>query len=116
MVVKTNSNWTAMTDNTIIATLGAFIKKRRITQNKTQAEIATNAGINRWTISQIENGEAINLSSLIQILRALDALNVFDSFIFKEEISPLEAVKLKKKERKRVRKTSKGKPTKKSDW
>ncbi len=116
MIEKANKNWIAMTDDAIVAELGTFIKKSRIAKNKTQAETATAAGINRWTISQIENGEAISLNSLIQILRALDALHVFNSFIFQEQISPLEAVKLKQKERKRVRNSSKNNPTTKSDW
>ncbi len=115
-MAKTHNNWIAMTDDAIVAELGNFIKKNRIAKNKTQAETATAAGINRWTISQIENGEAISLNSLIQILRALDILYVFNSFIFQEQISPLEAVKLKKKERKRVRSASKNNPTTKSDW
>ncbi len=115
-MVKTNKNWVAMTDDAIIMELGIFIKKSRIAKNKTQAEIATNAGINRWTISQIENGEAINLNSLIQILRALDALHVFNTFTFQEQLSPLEAVKLKKKERKRARGSSTNNSATQSDW
>lgn len=115
MMVKTNINWIAMTDGAIIKQIGQFIKKGRISKNKTQAQVAEAAGINRWTISQIENGEPITLTSLIQILRALDLLYVLDSFKIHDQISPLRAVKLQPKERQRASGRSKSsKP--KSDW
>ena len=81
----------------------SFIKQKRVDQNLTQAQLAKKAGLNRWTISQIENGESINLSSLIQILRALDSLYVLSEFEYKEVISPLEYAKLKRKQKERVR-------------
>src|SRR5690606_41672183 len=114
-MVKTNINLVSMTDVAIIKHIGQFIKKSRISKNKTQAQVAEAAGINRWTISQIENGEAITLTSLIQILRALDLLYVLDSFEIHDQISPLKAVKLQPKERQRASGKSKSsKPN--SDW
>ena len=113
-MVNTN-NWIAMSDRAIIASVGNFIKERRLRQNKTQVLIAEKAGVNPWTISQIENGEPITLLSLIQILRALDALNVFDAFSITPEISPLALAKLEKEKRKRARgKRDSGKDQ--SDW
>jgi len=61
------------------------------------------AGLNRWTVSQLENGESITLSSLIQVLRALDSLYVLNTFEFKEEISLLAYAKLKKRQKEHVR-------------
>mgnify|MGYP003420719313 CR=1 FL=1 len=82
---NTNINWIAMSDSAIVNKIGAFIKNERLSRNKTQAQLATAAGINKWTISQIENGEAITLLSLIQILRALDVLPLLDIFSIKQE-------------------------------
>lgn len=109
-------NWIAMTDDTIISQIGLFIKKNRVAKNKTQKQLATAAGINRGTLSQIENGQSITLTMLIQILRALDALYVLDQFNVVNQISPIEAVKLKKKERKRASGTLTNKLKNKSDW
>lgn len=103
MMRKTNMDWVQMSDTAIIAEIGSFVKHNRIQQNITQAKLAEMAGLNRWTISQIENGEAVNLTSLIQVLRALDALYVLSQFEVSDEISPLEYAKLKKKEKQRVR-------------
>lgn len=101
---NTNKKYTQMSDGSIVAQIGKFIKHTRVQQNKTQAQLAEMAGLNRWTLSQIENGESITLSSLIQILRALDCLYIIEEFSVSEEISPLEYAKLKKQEnKKRVR-------------
>lgn len=102
-MVNTNNNWVSMTDKTIIASIGAYIKHQRLIQNKTQAIIAETAGINRWTLSKIENGEAISLVSLIPILRALNLLNILDVFKIETQISPLELAKIEKKKRQRAR-------------
>lgn len=97
-----NKNWVQMTDAAIVKQIGVFIKKTRLKLNKTQEQVAEDAGLNRWTISKIENGESITLSSLIQILRALDVFYVLDMFKIEDEISPLAYAKLKKEERERA--------------
>jgi len=102
-MVNTNINWTAMSDRAIIGAVGAFLKQQRLNQNKTQAQIAQNAGLNRWTLSQIENGEAISMTSFIQILRALDLLNLLDIFKIETQVSPLELAKLERQKRLRAR-------------
>ncbi len=103
MTGNTNINWVQLSDSAIVAQIGFFVKKNRLRQNITQAKLAKMAGLNRWTISQLENGESVNLGSLIQILRALDVLFVLNQFEVTDEISPLEYAKLKKKERERAR-------------
>lgn len=102
---NTSTKWTSMTDKSIIESIGKYIKHQRLTQNKTQSQIAEHAGINRWTLSQIENGEVISLTSLIQILRALDILNVLDTFKVEPRVSPITLAKLEKQKRQRARNT-----------
>lgn len=104
---NTNISWTQMSNVAVVVQLGKFIKHTRIQKNITQAQLAESAGLNRWTISQIEKGESIGLMSLIQILRALDSLYVLSTFEITEEISPLEYAKLKKQQKKRVRNNNK---------
>ena len=112
MLVKTNIDWVSMTDNSIIQSIGAFIRHHRLEQNKTQQQLATEAGINRWTISKIEKGESVTLAILIQILRILDLLHVLDAFEIREQVSPIEYAKLKEKKRKRARTGNKTKDEK----
>lgn len=108
---NTNMKWVSMSDKAIIASIGEYLKHQRLTQNITQAKIAETAGVNRATMSQIENGEAISLTSLIQILRALKLLNVLDKFKIETQLSPLELAKLEKKKRQRARNSENKLPT-----
>lgn len=96
-------NWDSMSDKAIVSYIGEYLKNQRLTQNTTQGQIANTAGLNRWTVSQIEKGEAISLTSLIQILRALRCLNVFEAFRFETQTSPILLAKLEQKKRKRAR-------------
>jgi transcriptional regulator with XRE-family HTH domain len=100
---NTNSEWVAMSDGAIINTIGKFIKHKRLQENKTQAQLAKEAGLNRWTLGQIERGESITLASLIQVLRVLNLLHLLDVFTIEENISPIEYARLKEKKRRRAR-------------
>ena len=100
--MENTSNLNQMTDKAIIAYLGNSILQKRLNQDKSQSQLAKEAGVNRSTISQIENGEPITLISLIQLLRALNSLDVFKSFEIQKTISPIAMAKLEKKERKRA--------------
>ena len=114
-MAHTNINWISMTDDAIVKHIGSFIKEERIAKNKTQSEIAKITGLNRYTIGKIEKGGSVTLKVLIQVLRALDILHVLDHLVTTTNISPLEAVKLKEKKRKRATST-KQKPTSQSNW
>ena len=99
MSAKANIDIVSMSDAMITQYIGTFVKERRLQLNKTQSQLATDSGLNRYTISQIENGEGCSLSSLIPVLRALDALYLMGNFKIEEEISPIEYVKMQKKKR-----------------
>ena len=102
-MVNININWIAMSDQNIVKTIGEFLKTQRLNQNKTQSQLAGEAGLNRWTLSQIENGEGITLNSLIQILRSLNLLSVLDNFTIEQQVSPLELARTEYKKRQRAR-------------
>lgn len=110
-----NNNWLAMSDSALIETIGEFVKHHRLLQNKTQQQLATEAGINRSTISQIEKGEKITLQSLLQVLRVLNLLNIMDAFKIHQQISPLQLAKLQQNKRQRARNKDNNNDNK-SDW
>ncbi len=99
----TSIDYSEMSDRAIISLVGQFIKQQRLEKEMTQAKVAEAAGVNRWTISKIENRESITLTSLIQILRALELLDIFEKFQYKRKLSPIEMVKIESKNKKRVR-------------
>ncbi len=115
-MANTSIEWLSMSDKSIISIVGKYIKHQRLIQNKTQANIAEIAGINRWTMSQIENGEAISLTSLIQILRALNLLDILHVFETQTQLSPLELAKLEKQERQRASTSNEANKKNKSEW
>ncbi len=96
------TNWDSMSDNALAIHIGVFIKHHRMEQNKTQSELARDAGISRSTLSLLERGETVNLATLIQVLRVLDLLHVMEAFNVQQSISPLALAKLEKSKRKRA--------------
>jgi DNA-binding XRE family transcriptional regulator len=116
---KDNIDWFAMSDVAILEQLGNFIKETRLQQNKTQEQVAQDAGINRTTLSQIENGAGGNMLSYIQLLRVLNKLHLFNGFQVKQQLSPLQLAKLEQNKRVRAtgacKKSSTHKPLD-TDW
>lgn len=92
-----------MNDKALTEKIGAFVKHHRLEQNKTQDVLAKSAGISRSTLSLLERGETVTLTSLIQVLRVLDQLHIMDSFVVKKTISPLALLKQERRKRKRAR-------------
>lgn len=99
-----------MSDRAIIRQLGAFIKEQRLRKNYTQNELAEKSGIHRVTLSEFEQGLRGSLSTFIQLLRALGALETLDVFVLPVSISPLEMARLEAKKRKRASTPHKKKP------
>lgn len=116
-MLKTNKISYELSDAAVLDQIGQVIKHLRVQRGITQAKLAEMAGLNRYTVGQIEKGDSISLSSLIQLLRALQAFYLLGEFSVTEEISPLEYAKLKKKKKQRVRmKGKKDTPTEDLGW
>jgi len=71
-------------------------------QDRTQNELASAAGISRSTLSLLERGETVTVSTLIQVLRVLDQLNIMNVFEVRETLSPLALARLQKEKRQRA--------------
>jgi transcriptional regulator with XRE-family HTH domain len=97
----------SMSDKSLMEIIGKFVQHHRLIQNKSQSNVAKDAGISRSTLSLLERGEKVALSSLIKILRVLDLLYVIDVFKVKEEISPIEYAKIQKNKKQRARNKNK---------
>ncbi len=98
--------WYGMSDLAILSQLGKYIHDVRLSKNKTQQELADAAGINRSTLVQFEKGKGANLLTFIQVLRALDQLQLLQNFHYKMELSPMKLAELEQKMRKRARNNS----------
>jgi transcriptional regulator with XRE-family HTH domain len=116
MTDKTINNIYIMSDDAIIETIGDFVRHHRLEQNITQKDLAIKAGINRTTLSDLELGRRCQLVTLIQVLRILNKLHVFESFEVKQQISPIKLAEMEMKKRQKAKGTNDDSNIKKSDW
>jgi transcriptional regulator with XRE-family HTH domain len=116
MTNKSNINIYRMSDDSIIHTIGDFVRHQRLQQNITQKDLAEKAGINRTTLSDLELGRRCQLVTLIQVLRILNQLHVFESFEVKQQISPIKLAEMEMKKRQKASGSKGETNTKKSDW
>ena len=106
----------SLSDQVIEKEIGQRIRALRLRKNISQQALATAACTHRNVIGALENGKGSTLSTLIGVLRELDALTELDSFIPEVTVSPIEMLKTQGKQRKRA---STGKPDKgaeASEW
>ncbi|MBI4649173.1 MAG: helix-turn-helix transcriptional regulator [Bacteroidia bacterium] len=116
MTDNSDKYWIALSDKAMMETIGVFIKHHRLQQNKTQSQLAKEAGIVRSTLSLFEKGENSSMLVFIQILRALNLLHMLQEFQIKQQISPLQLAKLEQSKRIRARRNGKKVSKPKSDW
>lgn len=116
MTDKSNINWHSRSDKSLSETIGKFIKHHRTKQQLTQQELANKANISRSTLSLLERGETVTISTLLQVLRVLELLHVMDSFTIEQSISPIALAKAEQAEKQRVRSKGKSKDKNESEW
>lgn len=81
--------------------LGSRLKQARLNANLTQTEVAERAGVSRKIIMHAEKG-FVQLEALVAIMMALDLVRQLDSFLPKQDISPIQLAKLQGKQRQRA--------------
>ncbi|MEX2181385.1 MAG: helix-turn-helix transcriptional regulator [Gemmatimonadaceae bacterium] len=90
------------TTTEILSELGHRIRRYRLQQNRTVAEIASRSGLSRFAIESAEHGRNPTLDTLVRILRALGRVEALDAFLPAPLISPLELAELSGKQRQRA--------------
>jgi transcriptional regulator with XRE-family HTH domain len=91
-----------MSDEAILAELGARLARRRIDLQLTQADLAREAGIAKRTVERIEAGASAQMASMIRIFRVLDLIPELDQFIPPAGPRPMELIKNKGRQRQRA--------------
>jgi len=97
-----------LSDNALLSLIGEKVKRRRVSARLTQRQVAERAHVALSAIGNIENGRSCALLTLVQVLRALNALDLFEPFYREEPISPRAVAQYEKKHpaRQRVRNKS----------
>ncbi|MBL7048259.1 MAG: helix-turn-helix domain-containing protein [Nitrospira sp.] len=91
-----------LTDDAVLAELGARIAGRRLELQLTQAVLAEQAGIAKRTLERMEAGHTSQLSTLVRVLRVLDAASGLDSLLPESGARPMDLLKRKGKVRQRA--------------
>lgn len=106
-----------LSDNVLLSMMGAKVKKRRVSARLTQRQLAERAHIALSAIGNIENGRNCALVTLIQVLRALNALDLLEPFYREDPISPRAVAQYEKKHPARQRVYNKSTEiSSKSEW
>lgn len=79
-----------MTDDAVLAELGARIARLRIDGGLTQRALAARAGVAKRTLERLENGDQVQLATLISVLRELGRLDAMDLVVPDVEIRPVQ--------------------------
>ena len=88
--------------------IGAQIRARRLRENLTVSELATYAGVSPRTVQNLEHGRGSTVTTLVKVLRALDAEDWLEALTPDEPVSPiaiLEATQAQQRPRQRARRT-----------
>jgi transcriptional regulator with XRE-family HTH domain len=91
-----------LSDRALLEELGRRLKRRRLDRNQSQEELALSAGLDRATIGKLERGGSVGTLILVQILRALGALEDLDAMLPDPGLSPLQLAKFAGRERQRA--------------
>ncbi len=113
---KSYKKWYSMSDSAIVEAIGSFVQDSRLKKNLSQSEVAKRANISRSTLSLLERGETVALTSLLQVLRVLDLFHVLEPFEIKKQVSPIAIAKLERDQRKRASSRKKSSSEKSNDW
>ena len=108
--------WITSSDPALMKIIGSFIRHHRLLQNKTQVQLAKEAGVARSTLSLLEKGGNAGLLVFIQLLRALKLLHLLQEFQVTRRISPIQLAKLERSERLRARSKDSAESKPKSEW
>lgn len=79
------------------------IETIRLAQNRTQAQLASEAGVSLGTIVRLERGAGVSLDTFIRVLTALGLQRNLQFLLPDPTVRPLERVEYRGKERRRAR-------------
>lgn len=89
-------------DEAILRELGDRLSRYRLNRDLTQEVLAEEAGISKRTLMRLEDGEPVQATNLIRVLRAHGLLQNFDALVPVPPLSPIQQAKQHGKTRQRA--------------
>jgi transcriptional regulator with XRE-family HTH domain len=90
------------TDKAILEELGVRLRQARLARNISQGALAQEAGVARFTLQRIEEGQPSSTTNLIKLLRALDLLEGLDGLLPEGEDRPVDRMRRRSERRRRA--------------
>lgn len=98
-------DWNSLSNTEIISEMGSRLKDFRLQKKLTQQQLAERAGVSLFTVAQIERGKSVSVSMLIAVMRVLRLLDNLELLLPRQEVSPIELLKLQGRKPQRIRTT-----------
>ncbi|MXS83298.1 XRE family transcriptional regulator [Nitrosomonas oligotropha] len=95
-----------LSDEAILAELGARLAQRRVARLLSQAALAAEAGVSKRTVERVEAGESVQWVTLIRLCRVLDLMDGLDRWLPESGPSPMALLKEKQTGKGRQRTSS----------
>jgi transcriptional regulator with XRE-family HTH domain len=93
----------SLSDEATLQLLGERLARQRVEAQLTQAQLAAATGVSKRTIERVEAGMGCDLTTLVRVLRELKLSAGLNTLIPPLPPSPIEQLKLRGKQRQRVR-------------
>ena len=90
------------TTDEILREAGERLKRYRLQQNRTVAQVASEAGVAIRTVELAEAGANPTFETVVRILRALGRVDALDAFLPAPLVSPLQLASMAGRERQRA--------------
>src|SRR5690606_7359885 len=91
-----------LSDAACLRELGERLARLRLNRNQTQAALAHEAGVSLRTVVRLEQGESVQLTNLLRVLRALDLLGNLEALAPEPAASPLQQIRRQGRLRRRA--------------
>lgn len=103
-------------DRATLEELGNRLSRYRLNRNLTQGALAGEAGLSLRTVIRIEQGESVQFTSIIRVLRALGLLANLDAFVPEPPVSPIQQASMRGKRRQRASSPREERTGRKEPW
>lgn len=90
------------TDKAVLEEIGQRLRDLRLSRNLSQAALAKEAGMARFTLQRIEDGQPSSMTNMIRLLRALDLLEELDGLVPEGVDRPVDQLRRRGKRRRRA--------------
>lgn len=91
-----------LSDQAVLAELGARLERTRLERNLSQQELASLTGVARSVVQRLESGSPVTTTNFVRVLRGLGLTEVLDQLVPEPPPSPVQLLQLHGRTRRRA--------------